>query len=82
MRAEHISFSDFPLLPLIRRAKAVVLMDLTTDLSLAFLDGRVDEALSGMGLRARKMEVEEVGKRKDGRPKRQLVGEVGDVVVH
>lgn len=59
-----------------------MLMDLTVDLSIAFLDGRIDEAVSGMGPRARKMEVEEVGKRKDGRPKRQLVGEVGDVVVH
>ncbi|KZP24695.1 hypothetical protein FIBSPDRAFT_856902 [Athelia psychrophila] len=82
VRAEHISFSDFPLLPLIRRGKAVALMDLTVELSVAFLDGRVDEAVAAMGPRARKMEVEEVGKRKDGRPKRRLVGEVGDVVVH
>jgi platelet-activating factor acetylhydrolase len=44
-----------------------------------FLDDRFDEALAKV--KTRKMEIAIVGKRKDGRPKRKLVGEPGDVIV-
>ncbi|KAF7967934.1 hypothetical protein HWV62_32517 [Athelia sp. TMB] len=81
VRAEHISFSDFPLLPLLRRARGAALMDRTVELAHAFLGGRVDEVLKGMGARVREMEVVEAAG-KGGKGKRRLVGEVGDVVVH
>lgn len=80
VRAEHVSFSDFPLLPILRRASAQILMDLTSKLSLAFLDGDLDDVLKNV--KTRKMEIEIIGKRKDGRPKRQIIGDVGDVIVH
>lgn len=79
VRTEHITFSDFPLLPLIRRATAQPLMDLIARLSLAFLDDRIDEALASGEVKTREMEVEVIGKKDE---KRKLVGDVGDVIVH
>ena len=55
-------------------------MDLNSKLSLAFLDGKIDEALKDV--KTRKMEVNVIGQSKDGKPKRQLVGEVGEVIIH
>ncbi|KAJ7129494.1 platelet-activating factor acetylhydrolase, isoform II-domain-containing protein [Mycena epipterygia] len=78
--SQHASFSDFPVLPLVRTKSAATLMDLATMLSLAFLDGTLDAALERVP--TKKMEEKVIGKRKDGRPKRTIVGEVGDVVVH
>jgi len=80
VHAEHISFSDFPLLPIIRRASAEILMHLIFKLSLAFLDGNIDDALRDV--RTRKMEIEVIGKNKDGKPKKRCIGEVGEVIVH
>ncbi|KAJ6490411.1 platelet-activating factor acetylhydrolase, isoform II-domain-containing protein [Mycena vitilis] len=78
--SQHSSFSDLPVLPLIRTKDGTTLMDLTATLSLAFLDGTFDAALERVPIK--EMEIKIIGKRKDGRPKRTLVGEVGDVVVH
>lgn len=75
-----MSFSDFPLLPVIRRKPAQILMDVISRLSIAFLDGKVEDALGDV--QTRNMEIEVTGKRKDGRPKRKLVGNVGDVIIH
>ncbi|KAJ7684003.1 platelet-activating factor acetylhydrolase, isoform II-domain-containing protein [Mycena rosella] len=78
--SKHVSFSDFPVLPLVRTKAATTLMERTAMLSLAFLDGTLDAALERVP--TRKMVEKVIGKRKDGRPKRTIVGEVGDVVVH
>ncbi|KAJ6598884.1 platelet-activating factor acetylhydrolase, isoform II-domain-containing protein [Mycena vulgaris] len=78
--SQHVSFSDFPVLPLVRTKAATTLMERAAALSLAFLDGALDAALER--LPTREMEEKVIGKRKDGRPKRTLVGAVGDVVVH
>ncbi|KAJ6539521.1 platelet-activating factor acetylhydrolase, isoform II-domain-containing protein [Mycena capillaripes] len=78
--SQHHSFSDFPVLPVVRTKAAATLIDLTATLSLAYLDGTLDAALERVP--TRKMEEKIIGKRKDGRPKRTLIGEVGDIIVH
>lgn len=55
-------------------------MDLLSRLSLAFLDGQMEDALRDA--KPRKMEVEIIGKTKDGKLKRRLVGEVGEIIIH
>jgi len=80
VRAVHVSFSDFHLLPIIRRASAEILMDVISKLSLAFLDGNMEDVLRDV--RTRKMEIEVIGQKKDGEPKRRCVGEVGEVIIH
>ncbi|KAJ7044522.1 platelet-activating factor acetylhydrolase, isoform II-domain-containing protein [Mycena alexandri] len=76
--SQHHSFSDFPVLPLIRTKSASKLMDLAATLSLAFLDDTLDAALERVPTKP--MEEKIIGTRKDGRPKRTLVGEVGDIM--
>jgi platelet-activating factor acetylhydrolase len=78
--AVHVSFSDFPLLPVVRKNSAEVLMNLISKLSLAFLDEKIEDALRDV--RTRKMEFEVIGKKEDGEPKTRCIGEVGDVIVH
>ncbi|KAJ7904684.1 platelet-activating factor acetylhydrolase, isoform II-domain-containing protein [Mycena olivaceomarginata] len=78
--SQHTSFSDFPVLPLVRTKSAAKLIDVTATLSLAFLDGTLDTALERVPIK--KYEEKIIGKRKDGRPKRTIVGNVGDIVVH
>lgn len=78
--SQHASFSDFPVLPVVRTKAAETLIDLTAKLSLAYLDDTLDTALERVP--TRKMEEKVIGKRKDGRPKRTLIGEVGEIVVH
>lgn len=80
MRSRHIHFSDFKLLPIIRNTSASTIMAVITKLSLAFLDERTDDALKEV--RTRGMETDMGGKGKDGKPKKRLIGEVGDVIVH
>ncbi|CAA7260046.1 unnamed protein product [Cyclocybe aegerita] len=75
----HVSFSDFPVLPIIRKKTAQPILDTIAKLSLAFLEDKLDEALET--LPKTKMEVKIVGVKKDGKPKRKLVGNVGDVIV-
>ncbi|KAJ7068452.1 platelet-activating factor acetylhydrolase, isoform II-domain-containing protein [Mycena amicta] len=75
----HHSFSDFPVLPLVRKRTAETLMDRITTLSLGFLDDALDNTLKTVP--TREMETVVVGKRPDGRPRRSLLGSVGDVVV-
>ncbi|KAJ7507988.1 platelet-activating factor acetylhydrolase, isoform II-domain-containing protein [Mycena galericulata] len=78
--SQHASFSDFPLLPLVRTRAASALRDRAAELTLSFLDGALEAVLNKVPIR--KMEVKIIGTHKDGRPKRTLIGEVGDVVVH
>ncbi|KAG6831388.1 hypothetical protein H0H92_010990 [Tricholoma furcatifolium] len=77
--SKHQAFSDFPLLPFIRSAAAGTIMDLFSRLSIAFLDNQLDEALDCTSIKD--MDVQIIGKKKDGKPKRRLGGSVGDVVV-
>jgi len=78
--SKHASFSDFYVLPMFRTKAAEVLLDTIATLSFAFLDGTLDATLQRVP--TREMEVKVVGKRKDGRPKRRIVGKVGDVIAH
>jgi platelet-activating factor acetylhydrolase len=55
-------------------------MDIISKLSLGFLDGNIDDTLDTV--RTRKMEIEVIGKKKDGKPKRRCIGEAGDVIIH
>ncbi|KAK0498588.1 platelet-activating factor acetylhydrolase, isoform II-domain-containing protein [Armillaria luteobubalina] len=80
VRARHESFSDFPLLPWVRDKTSVGLMKSISRLSNAFLDNRLNETLNTE--LTSKMEIEIIGKRKDGRPKRQMKGGLGNIVVH
>uniref|UniRef100_A0A0W0EZD9 1-alkyl-2-acetylglycerophosphocholine esterase n=1 Tax=Moniliophthora roreri TaxID=221103 RepID=A0A0W0EZD9_MONRR len=80
VRSKHPDFSDFPVLPLIQRKGPVKIMEIIEQLSLSFLNDKLNQKLELE--KTRKMEVEIVGRRKDGRPKRRIVGELGDIVVH
>ncbi|KAL0949350.1 hypothetical protein HGRIS_009420 [Hohenbuehelia grisea] len=80
VRSQHPSFSDFLVLPVIRTKSARTLMGTIVALSVAFLDNRLREELRVR--KTREMEVRVVGKKPDGKPKRELLGEVGDVIVH
>jgi platelet-activating factor acetylhydrolase len=55
-------------------------MNLISKLCLAFLDGKIEEALTDVP--TRKMEFEVIGKKKNGEPERRCIGEVGDVIIH
>ncbi|KAG2369618.1 platelet-activating factor acetylhydrolase, isoform II-domain-containing protein [Suillus spraguei] len=80
LRSQHESFSDFPLLPLISRRAAHIVMDRIVELSEAFIDGNVDTFVDETA--TRKMEIRIIGKKPDGSPQRQLVGEVGELIAH
>ena len=80
MKSKHETFSDFPVLPIVRNLARTKLMEIIGTLCLAFLDGNLEDSLDGMVTRS--MVVAVNGKKKDGKPKRVLVGEVGDVIVH
>jgi len=75
----HASFSDFPVFPIFRKRNARSIMETITKLSLAFLDDKLDEILQTVP--TVKMEIMTIGVKKDGKPKRKLVGHPGDVVV-
>lgn len=80
LRSQHESFSDFSLLPLVSRGPARIVMDRIVELSEAFIDGNVDKFVNEIA--TRKMEIRIVGKKPDGSPQRQLVGEVGELIAH
>ncbi|PFH51356.1 hypothetical protein AMATHDRAFT_175231 [Amanita thiersii Skay4041] len=74
----HTSFSDFPILPLARRKRARILMDIIVQLALSFLDSDLEQATD---VPKREMEVRIVGVKPNGKPKRKLVGNLGDIIV-
>jgi platelet-activating factor acetylhydrolase len=76
----HASFSDFPVTPIIRKKSARPLLETISTLSLAFLDDRLEEALVSE-VSTTDMEIEVIGLKKDGKPKRKLIGNVGDVII-
>ena len=78
--SKHQSFSDFPILPLIKTKEALKLHDTFVSASLAFLDSDFEQFLEPVPKRG--MEVLVIGMKENGKPKRKLLGDVGDVIVH
>ncbi|KAG6869331.1 hypothetical protein C0993_000084 [Termitomyces sp. T159_Od127] len=76
---KHEAFSDFPSLPIIGSSAANTIMNIISKLSIAFLNNELEEDLSSASIR--EMEIKVIGKRKDGKPKRKLIGDVGDIIV-
>jgi platelet-activating factor acetylhydrolase len=78
--SNHQSFSDFPILPFIRTRDSLKLHDIIANASLAFLDSNfaqyIEETLT------REMEAFVIGVKANGKPKRKLQGDVGDIIVH
>ncbi|KAF8812247.1 hypothetical protein BYT27DRAFT_7132610 [Phlegmacium glaucopus] len=77
--SEHAFFSDLYVLPGIGKKAARLILDTVSNLSLAFLNDELDEAVQQISIT--KMETKVIGVKKDGKPKRKLVGNVGDVIV-
>ncbi|KAJ8523539.1 hypothetical protein ONZ45_g110 [Pleurotus djamor] len=80
VRCQHQSFSDFPVLPVLRNKASRRIIDLVGQLSISFLNGTLAHTLQSV--KTRKMEAEVIGVKPDGKPKRRLLGESGDVIVH
>lgn len=78
--SSHISFSDFSVLPLLRKKHDMLIFNNIIRLSLAFLDNRLDEALKE-DIPTTDMNLKVVGVKPDGRHKRKLVGEIGHVII-
>ncbi|KAF9481807.1 hypothetical protein BDN70DRAFT_875743 [Pholiota conissans] len=74
----HVSFSDFPILPVVRKKTARPIMETISKLALSFLDDTLEEVLKTVPTTG--MEIKIIGVKKDGRPKRKLLGNVGDVI--
>lgn len=77
--SQHPSFSDFPVLPLIGNASARSLMDKIGRVSTAFFDDELEHVLGE--LPQAKMEIKIIGVKKDGKPRRKLVGNFGDIII-
>jgi len=88
VKSTHMQFSDFLLLPLIPgKQGASTVMDRIEQLSIAFLNEHpfsVRRAIEHQGLTPRKMVVTTIPGKKDkyGKPKRDLEGRIGDIILH
>jgi platelet-activating factor acetylhydrolase len=82
VRSIHTSFSDYPILlpKRFQKGSPHKITQVITDMAIAFLDDRMDESISK--LNTRKMEIEEIETGSKTPPKKQLVGELGDIIVH
>jgi hypothetical protein len=79
-RTTHQSFSDYlVILPRLFIGKEVDLLQKTSELSVAFLDDHMGDALARSA--TREMEVETVKERR-GKERRRLVANAGDIIVH
>ena len=78
--SKHQSFSDFPILPFIKTRDSLKLHDLIANASLAFLDSDFEQYIEGT--LTREMEAFVIGVKPNGKPKRKLRGDVGDMIVH
>ncbi|KAK0429642.1 platelet-activating factor acetylhydrolase, isoform II-domain-containing protein [Armillaria borealis] len=78
-RARHESFSDYPLLPCIRTKTSLRFMNIIARLSNAFLDNRLNDTLN-TELMA-EMEIEDVGKQNNRRPRKHINGSPGNIVI-
>ncbi|KAF5322885.1 hypothetical protein D9619_000626 [Psilocybe cf. subviscida] len=74
----HVSFSDFPILPVFKKKHARPMLETITSLSLAFLEDNLDNKLKE--LPTTPMEIKVIGVKKDGKPKRKLIGNPGDII--
>lgn len=77
--SKHTSFSDFPILPVFSSGTSRRIFDTIAWVSVAFLDKRLDDELKQT--KTTKMEIEVIGVKKDGKPKRKLIGEPGAVII-
>jgi len=96
VRCSHPSFSDFPLLPLIKTKTSVEVMRMIAGLSIKFLDNQLDTddsikptleqcvQSSDISIRILHSMPEKIaiGKWGDGSDKHKMVGNVGDVIIH
>lgn len=75
----HQDFSDYAVLPLGGTKNGHLILRRVSDLVLAFLNDELEEAIASVPT----IELEEiiVGVGKDGKPKRKLLGRVGDVII-
>jgi len=80
---QHNSFSDLPVMPPIplRKSTARPIMDVIKTLTLSFLDDRLPSSVNRLNIR--KLEIEYPKSRPWAQnPKRRLIGNAGDVIVH
>ncbi|TFL00508.1 platelet-activating factor acetylhydrolase, isoform II-domain-containing protein [Pterulicium gracile] len=90
VRSQHIHFSDFKVLPLVRTAEATALQTMICNLSIAFLESQTGDPPPSQrtpDIHTRGMQIVHTGKTADygdGKrtSKRRLDGVLGDVVVH
>jgi platelet-activating factor acetylhydrolase len=77
--SRHQEFSDYAVLPIGRTKNGPLILSRISDLVLAFLDDKLEEAITSVPT----TELEEiiVGVEKGGKPKRNLLGNVGDVII-
>jgi len=78
--SKHQSFSDFPILPFIKMRDSLKLHDIIANASLAFLDANFEQYIEET--LTREMEPFVIGVKPNGKPKRKLRGDVGDMIVH
>ncbi|KAI9467366.1 platelet-activating factor acetylhydrolase, isoform II-domain-containing protein [Lactarius psammicola] len=80
---QHNSFSDLPVMPPIpiRKSTARPIMNVIKTLTLSFLDNHLPSSVNSLNIR--KLEIEYPKSRPWAKiPKRRLVGNAGDVVIH
>ena len=77
--SRHTSFSDFNILPVVGPKHEKAIIDRIGALALAFLDDKLDDGIAAVPTTELKEEI--VGVKKDGKPKRKLLGNIGDVIV-
>ena len=77
--SRHTSFSDFNILPVIGQKHERAIIDRIGALALAFLDDKLDDGIAAVPTTELKEEI--VGVKKNGKPKRKLLGNVGDVII-
>ncbi|RXW25242.1 hypothetical protein EST38_g592 [Candolleomyces aberdarensis] len=77
--SKHTSFSDFPILPVFSTRTAHRIFNTIANLSVSFLDRRLEEELKLT--KTIKKDIKIIGVKKDGKPKRKLIGTPGDVIV-
>jgi platelet-activating factor acetylhydrolase len=77
--SKHTSFSDFPILPIFSSRISRRIFDTIANLSVSFLDKRLEDELEHTI--TIKKEIKIIGVKKDGKPKRKLIGTPGAVIV-
>ncbi|KAI0796861.1 platelet-activating factor acetylhydrolase [Abortiporus biennis] len=80
IRAQHPSFSDFGILiPFGKRGReGKIFLDVISQLSIGFLDGRLDDELTRQNVKENTVETIKKSKEEEKR----LVGDVGDIVIN